>query len=157
MTKAVVTSALLMLLAGSAAAAIGPVRLTPGEITAKEAQQAGPGTSGAAGIQTTVLLGDPSKPGLYTIRLNIAPNTTIQAHTHSDDHAAVVMSGTWYFGYGSAASGAATKPLPRGSFYTEPAGAPHFALTKAEPVVVYITGTGPTDTVYVNAANDPRT
>jgi hypothetical protein len=29
-------------------------------------------------------------------------------------------------------------------------------LTKIEPVVVYITGVGPTDTVYVSTANDPR-
>jgi hypothetical protein len=46
--------------------------------------------------------------------------------------------------------------LPPGSFYTEPAGVAHFALTRAEPVVVYITGFGPTNTVYLNAANDPR-
>jgi hypothetical protein len=46
--------------------------------------------------------------------------------------------------------------LPAGSFYTEPGGVAHFALTKAEAVVVCITGFGPTDTVYVNAANDPR-
>ena len=36
-----------------------------------------------------------------------------------------------------------------------PGGVAHFALTKAEPVVVDITGFGPTNTVYVNAANDP--
>jgi hypothetical protein len=47
--------------------------------------------------------------------------------------------------------------LPSGSFYTEPGGVAHFAMTKAESVVVYITGFGPTDTLYVNAANDPRT
>jgi hypothetical protein len=80
----------------------------------------------------------------------------IQAHTHRDDRSAIVMSGTWYFGYGSVADEAATKPLPAGSFYTEPGGVAHFALTKAEPVVVYITGFGPTDTVYLHAANDPR-
>jgi len=67
----------------------------------------------------------------------------------------MVMSGTWYFGYGREANETATKPLPAGSFYTEPGGVAHFALTKAEAVVVCITGFGPTDTVYVNAANDP--
>ena len=66
------------------------------------------------------------------------------------------MSGTWYFGYGSVENGKATKPLPPGSFYTEPGGVAHFARTMAEPVVVYITGFGPTDTVYLNAENDPR-
>jgi quercetin dioxygenase-like cupin family protein len=148
---------LLMALASVVqAGAIDQLRLTPGEIAAKEAGGAGVGTSGVAGIRTTVLLGDPTKPGLYTIRLSIPANTKIQAHTHRDDRSAIVMSGTWYFGYGSVADEAPTKPLPAGSFYTEPGGVAHFALTKAEPVVVYITGFGPTDTVYLNAANDPR-
>jgi len=138
------------------AADIDQLRLTPGEITAKEASGAGAGTSGVVGIQTTVLLGDPTKPGLYTIRLSIPANTQIQAHTHRDNRSAIVMWGTWYFGYGSVANGKATKPLPPGSLYTEPGGVAHFALTKAEPVVVYITGFGPTNTVYSNAANDPR-
>src|SRR6266403_5166848 len=158
--KNIAALALLMIVTGvagaSSAPAIDHIRLTPGEIAAKDAGGAGAGTSGVAGIQTTVLLGDPSKPGLYTIRLSIPANAVIQAHTHRDNRAAIVMSGTWYFGYGRVADPAATKPLPPGSFYTEPGGVAHFALTKAEPVVVDITGFGPTDTVYVNAADDPR-
>jgi hypothetical protein len=31
----------------------------------------------------------------------------------------------------------------------------HFAFTGDKPAVVYITGIGPTDTRYVNAADDP--
>lgn len=155
--KRILTIALAMVLASLAqAAAINQTRLTPGEITAKEAVDAGAGTSGVAGIHTTVLLGDPTKPGLYTIRLSIPANITIEPHTHRDNRSAIVMSGTWYFGYGSVANADATKPLPPGSFYTEPGGVAHFALTRAEPVVVYITGFGPTDTVYLNAASDPR-
>ena len=157
MTRTVTALAMFMVLSGAAqAASVGQIRLTPDEIAAKEAGGAGAGTSGVAGIRTTVLSGDPAKPGLYTIRLSIPANTTIQAHTHRDDRSAVVMSGTWYFGYGSVAKAAATKPLPPGSFYTEPGGVAHFALTRAKPVVVYITGFGPTDTVYVNAAKDSR-
>jgi quercetin dioxygenase-like cupin family protein len=149
--------AFFVALAGAGQASTdGQIRLTPVEIAAKEAGGAGAGTSGVAGIQTTVLLGDPTKPGLYTIRLSIPANTTIQPHTHRDDRSAIVMSGTWYFGYGRKADETAIKPLPPGSFYTEPGGVAHFALTKAESVVVYITGSGPTDTVYVNATNDPR-
>ena len=135
---------------------VGDVRLTPDEIVSKESGGAGAGTSGVSGIRTTVLMGDPTKPGLYTIRISVPANTTIKAHTHRDNRAATVISGTWYFGYGKVASEAATKPLPPGSFYTEPGGTPHFALTKAEPVIVYITGFGPTNTVYLDAASDPR-
>jgi uncharacterized RmlC-like cupin family protein len=156
MTKIVSISALLIALGAVAQpVSINQIRLIPSEIAAKESGGAGAGTSGVAGIQTTILLGDPAKPGLYTIRLSIPANTKIQAHTHRDDRSATVMSGIWYFGYGRVADEAATKPLPPGSFYTEPGGVAHFALTKTEPVVVYITGVGPTDTVYVSTANDP--
>jgi uncharacterized RmlC-like cupin family protein len=157
MAMRILTLALFMAVASVAqAAAIDQIRLTPDQMTAKEAGGAGAGTSGVVGIRTTVLLGDPTKPGLYTIRLSIPANTTIQAHKHRDDRSAIVMSGSWYFRYGSVANALVTKPLPPDSFYTEPAGVAHFALTRAEPVVVYITGFGPTDTVYLNAGNDPR-
>jgi uncharacterized RmlC-like cupin family protein len=157
MTKIVLMAALFIALAAVAqAASINQIRLIPSEIAAKESGGAGAGTSGVAGIQTTILLGDPTKPGLYSIRLSIPANTTIQAHTHRDNRSAIVMSGIWFFGYGRVTNEAATKPLPPGSFYTEPGGVPHFAMTKAEPVVVCITGVGPTDTVYVRTANDPR-
>ena len=131
-------------------------QLTPTEIADIPHSGAGAGTSGVGGIRTTVLLGDPTKPGIYTVALSIAANTVILAHTHRDDRVATVVSGTWYFGYGTRHDPAALKALPAGSFYTEPAGEPHFAETKAEPVMVYITGHGPTDTNYVEAAPESR-
>jgi quercetin dioxygenase-like cupin family protein len=129
------------------------MRLTPANADALPAHDAGTGTSGVAGIRTTVVAGDPTATGPYTIRLVVAANTRIQAHTHRDDRYAVVVAGTWYFGYGSAADPSLEKALPPGSFYTEPAGVPHFAQTRSEPVTVYITGYGPTDTRYLDAPN----
>jgi pimeloyl-ACP methyl ester carboxylesterase/quercetin dioxygenase-like cupin family protein len=127
-------------------------RLTPADVAGLSHGAAGAGTSGLERIETTVLLGDPTKPGLYTIALHIPANTVILAHTHRDDRVATVVSGTWYFGYGTRRDPAVLKSLPAGSFYTEPAGEPHFAETKAEPVTVYITGHGPTDTIYLEPA-----
>jgi uncharacterized RmlC-like cupin family protein len=131
-------------------------RLTPTEMAALPSTGPGAGTSGVGGIQTTVLSGDPTREGLYTIRLSVPANVTIAAHKHRDDRVATVISGVWYFGYGSRAESAAVKGLPAGSFYTEPADIPHFAETRSESVVLHITGYGPTDTNYVDAAADPR-
>jgi quercetin dioxygenase-like cupin family protein len=128
------------------AAGAQELRLTPAEIAALAKGGAGAGTSGVAGIQTTVLYGDPTKPGLYVIEIRVPANTRIAAHYHRDDRTAVVVSGTWWFGYGQVADEAVAKALPPGSFYTEPAGRPHFALTRAEPVVAHISGVGPADT-----------
>jgi quercetin dioxygenase-like cupin family protein len=155
MRKPIIAASLALVLA---AAYAGPltlmqIRLTPPEIEAIQAHDSGAGTSGVAGIRTTVIAGDPSKDGSYSIRLSVPANTKIQAHTHRDNRTAIVISGMWYFGYGQLAASAEVKALPAGSFYTEPGGVAHFAETKADPVVVYITGNGPTDTMYVKQDN----
>jgi hypothetical protein len=131
-------------------------RLDPKDIAALAKQSAGAGTSGVTGIQTTILFGDPKSSGPYTIALRVPPHTTIAAHTHRDNRSAIVISGTWWFGYGAANTQDKLKALPPGSFYTEPAGQAHFARTGDEAAVVYITGVGPTDTHYLNASADPR-
>ena len=148
MKRAVLAAALV--LAASAALADPPTqqRKPPAEFDFSTAASAGAGTSGIAAIQTIVLKGDPTKPGLYTIMLRIPANTRIAAHTHPDDRIGTVISGTWYFGYGKVFDAAALKALPPGSFYTEPPADPHFAETRDSPVVLQITGYGPTGTTY---------
>jgi pimeloyl-ACP methyl ester carboxylesterase/quercetin dioxygenase-like cupin family protein len=123
-------------------------RLTPAEAAARPRVGGGPGTSGVSGIVTTVLHGDPTKPGVYTIRLGIPANTRIEAHDHPDDRVATVVSGTWYFGYGQEFDEGRLKALPPGSYYTEPPDERHFAKTGDTPVVLHITGFGPTGTTY---------
>jgi hypothetical protein len=48
------------------------------------------------------------------------------------------------------------KVLPAGSVYSEPGQTNHFARTGDEPVLVEISGFGPTDTRYVNPADAPK-
>src|SRR5258706_11518541 len=129
----------------------GQVRLSPSEINALANVNAGAGTSGVSGIQTRTLKGDATKPGIYTIQLTIPANVRIEAHTHPDDRVATVISGVWYIGYGAKFDYAKLKPLTAGSFYTEPPSVAHFAKTGNEPVVLQITGNGPTGTEYVDA------
>jgi len=47
------------------------------------------------------------------------------------------------------------KALPPGSFYTEPPGMDHFAMTRGEGAVIQISGTGPSGTTYADPKNDP--
>jgi quercetin dioxygenase-like cupin family protein len=151
MFKTTLALTLLIVATGSLSAATPGLqrRLTPEEIQQLATSSAGPGTSGLPGVRTTVLFGDPKKAGLYTIRLQVAANTVIQAHTHRDTRTATVVSGTWHFGYGKKNVPDALRTLPAGSFYTEPAGEPHFARTGPEGAVVLISGVGPTDTAYL--------
>ena len=69
---------------------------------------------------------------------------------------ATVVSGNWQFGYGTRFDESALKPLPVGSVYSEPGGVNHFARTADTPVVVHISGYGPTDIRYFNPADDPE-
>lgn len=128
-------------------------RITPGEVKWPSTAASLAGTSGVS--QTVILKGDPTKAGLYTLLLRIGPNTKIQAHAHPDDRVATVVSGTWYFGYGREFDEKALTALPPGSFYTEPPGIDHFAMTAGDPVVIQITGTGPSATTYADPRNDP--
>ena len=132
------------------------IRIAPKEFSWPAAAGPAVGTSLMGEVEAIVLKGDPSKPGLYTILLRIAPNTRIQPHCHDDDRIATVVSGTWYFGYGDTFDESDLKELPPGSFYTEPPEENHFAETGDEPVVVQITGFGPSSTEYVDKTQDPR-
>jgi pimeloyl-ACP methyl ester carboxylesterase len=131
-------------------------RLTPQEIQQANVIAGGTGTSGKTGIQTIVLKGSPDGAGLYTIVLRIPAHTQIAAHDHPDDRVASVLSGTWYFGYGEKFDAASVKALPAGSIYTEPPHRVHFAETRDEPVMLQITGFGPSGTTYADTAKDPR-
>ena len=139
---------------GRAIAQDGRLTIRPGDVRWPPAAAGRIGTSGAGGIQTVVLKGDPARAGLYTLLLRAGPNVRIQAHSHRDDRVATVLQGTWYFGYGDRFDENALQALETGSVYTEPPDVAHFAMTKEE-VVIQIVGTGPSSTTYVDPANDP--
>src|SRR5215471_2404330 len=139
------------------APSIPELRMTPTEITSGDKGESQIGSSKLAGVHTKILAGNPAAAGFYSILLFVPPHTTIQAHSHRDDRMATVVSGTWQFGYGDRFDANALKRLPPGSVYSEPGGGNHFARTGTEPVLVQITGVGPTDTRYVNPADAPKT
>jgi len=141
---------------GTSVTAVPQIRMTPTEVTSSDKGGSQIGSSKLAGVHTTILVGDPTAPGFYSVLLFVPPHTTIQAHSHRDDRMATVVSGGWQFGYGSHFDEQALKALPPGSVYSEPGGVDHFARTTDGPVIVHICGYGPTDTRYFDAANDPE-
>jgi quercetin dioxygenase-like cupin family protein len=151
---------LVILLAATLSATDAPtlpqIRLTPAEIAALPLDNNQIGSSGVTGVHTKILYGDPSKEGFYTILLYVGPHTTIQSHSHRDNRVATVLTGEWHFGYGDRFDASALKTLPPGSVYSEPAGQTHFAQTTNDPVIVEISGYGPTNTRYFDPSNDPQ-
>jgi quercetin dioxygenase-like cupin family protein len=126
----------------------GAIRITSEEL------KWGPGR--VPGQEIARLIGDSTKPGPYVERIKLPANFTVQGHSHPDDRAYTVISGTWYIGYGDKLDPAKLRALPAGSFHTEPANVNHFVVTKEGGVVVQITGTGPTATRIVDSAQAPK-
>ena len=125
-------------------AAPAAVALTPGEM--KWQSQGG---LAAAGMEQLNLVGDPAKPGPYTLRLKFPKGMRIAPHTHPDSREVTILSGTYATGYGEKFDPAALKILPAGSFYTEPANLPHYIEIKEE-VVLQVSGTGPSGRKFVD-------
>jgi quercetin dioxygenase-like cupin family protein len=99
------------------------------------------------GAASAVLVGDPSKAGVYVMHRRIPANIRIQPHSHSELwRIGTVLSGTLYYGYGDTFDESKLKALGPGSVVVEPKDQPHFAMTKDEAVTVQIVAEGPTAT-----------
>ena len=156
MKKILLVALAVLAVRSSATAPLFPqMRMTPSEILNGDQGNSQIGSSKLPGVHTKILAGNPASAGFYSVLLFVPAHTTIQAHSHRDDRMATVVSGNWQFGYGTHFDESALKPLPAGSVYSEPGGVNHFARTTDTPVVVHISGSGPTDTRYFNPADDP--
>jgi quercetin dioxygenase-like cupin family protein len=108
------------------------------------------------GLEQVDLIGDSTKPGPYVQRVRFPANFVNPPHSHPEERTYTVISGTWYVGWGSKLDESKLLALPPGSFYTEPANVPHFVVSKGEPVVVQISGMGPTATRLADPAQAPK-
>jgi len=122
----------------------------PVALTADQMKWSPQGNLALPGIEQVSLVGDPGKPGPYTIRLKFPAGYKLAPHTHPDPREVTILSGTWYTGYGERADPALLKALPAGSFYTEPANLPHFVEVH-EAVVIQVSGVGPSGRAFVGA------
>jgi quercetin dioxygenase-like cupin family protein len=99
--------------------------------------------------RTKTLLGDPKSEGLYVTRTLIPKGTEPVPHTHSNSRTVTVISGTCYYGHGEEFAASRTIPLPPGSFFTEPAGIPHFIWAKDGDVIIQTAAMGPSGTKII--------
>ena len=136
--------------AAAQSAAPGGVAVTPPEM--KWTTQGG---LAAPGMEQLNLVGDPAKPGPYTLRLKFPKGFKIAPHTHPDSREVTILSGTFATGYGEKFDPAKLKVLPAGSFYTEPANVPHYIEIK-EDVVLQVSGTGPSGRKFVEPSDGPK-
>ena len=117
-----------------------PLRVAPDQLT---------WTADSRGYEQALIVGDPTKPGVYVARLRFPSNLRIAPHFHPDDRIVTVLSGTVLFGYGERFDETTMRALSAGSVWTEPAKQPHFAWSRDGEVVLQVIGMGPSGTTPV--------
>lgn len=128
--------------------ALGVIRATPDDITFR----------GGSTMETVVVAGDPTQPGIYVIRNRFPPGVMSRPHFHNQDRYVTVIKGTWWTAVGpdgDVFNPDKTVPLKAGSFMKHPAGVHHYDGAKNEEVIVQITGLGPVTTTPIGGGRAP--
>jgi hypothetical protein len=127
------------------------ILLTPDEL------KWGPAPPGLpAGAQLAMIEGDPSKAGVpFAFRVRFPDGYKVMPHWHPTDEKVLVLQGSLGVGMGTKFDPATGHELPSGSYAVMPSGMRHYAWSNGE-TVIQISGVGPFEINYVNAADDPR-
>ena len=99
--------------------------------------------------QISVLYGDPTKEGVFVMRLKFPANYRVPPHTHPVDEIVTVIAGEFNIGMGKEFDAAQTKPYTAGALIAMPPETAHFVYTDQE-TVVQISTRGPWALKYIN-------
>jgi len=108
------------------------------------------------GGRTTRIYGDPSKPGLYVIRITFPPGAGTRPHYHSSARYITVLKGTWWVASGPESANYdpdSMRSIPAGTFVYQPPEGLHYDMAKDEEVTVQIMGMGPVSTTQLSRDN----
>jgi quercetin dioxygenase-like cupin family protein len=103
-----------------------------------------------------VMVGDPSGPGPYAVRVKVPSGVTLMPHRHHEDRVYTVMSGVFYIGLGEKFDADGLTAYPPGSVIVLPGGTAHFHWAKSGEYVTQVTALGPISLDYVDPDDDPR-
>jgi quercetin dioxygenase-like cupin family protein len=99
------------------------------------------------GAAFAIVHGDPTKAGIYVIRVRFPAGVMDYPHSHSKDRHVTVLEGAWHAGTGPTFDPASAAVLPAGSYMFHPAGGVHWdGAAGDEDAVVQIIGNGPVET-----------
>ncbi len=107
-------------------------------------------------VRLAVVVGEPSKPGPYVIRVKVTVDVKLIPHRHPEGRIYTVMSGVFYIGLGDQFDGDKVKAYPPGSVIVLPGDTSHFHWAKTGEYVTQVTAIGPLGLGYLNPNDDPR-
>lgn len=90
-----------------------------------------------------VVVGDPSEPAPYVVRVKVPSGVRLMPHRHHDDRVYTVMSGVFYIGVGERFDEARLEAYPPGAVIVLPGGTPHFRWAKSGEYITQVSATGP--------------
>lgn len=108
------------------------------------------------GAKSALILGDPSKAGVFIAWLKFPANYPIPPHTHPYTEVVTVLKGKLGNGMGEKFDKTTGEMLKAGDSFVLPAGHAHYLWTTDEETIVELIATGPWDITYTNPADDPR-
>lgn len=108
------------------------------------------------GAESVILVGDPSKAGVFIAWLKFPADYPIPAHTHPFTEVITVLKGQLGNGMGKTFDKANGEVLNVGDSFVLPAGHAHYVWTTDEETIVELIATGPWDITYINPEDDPR-
>ena len=103
-----------------------------------------------------VIVGEPSKPGPYVIRVKLPLGVKLMPHKHPEDRVYTVISGIFYIGLGDRFDAEKLHAYPPGSVVVLPGNTPHFHWAQSSEYVTQVTAIGPLGLEYLNPKDDPR-
>ena len=103
-----------------------------------------------------VVLGHPSEPGLYVVRVKLPNGARLMPHRHPENRIYTVMSGTFYIGVGPQFDARALAAYSPGSVVLLPGNTWHFHWARSGEYVTQVMGIGPLGMEYMNLHDDPR-
>lgn len=109
----------------------------------------------ARGAEFAIVHGDPTKEGMYVVRLKVPAGFRIAAHTHPNDENVTVLSGSFNVGVGSKLDETKGELVKVGGYSFVAKGMTHLAWF-TEDTVIQLHGMGPQGIAYVDPADDPR-
>ena len=108
------------------------------------------------GVLIAVVVGDPAKPGPFTIRVKAPAGVKLMPHRHHEDRVYTVISGVFYIGLGEDFDPDRLQAYAPGAVVVLPGGTAHFHWAKSGEYITQVTALGPISLDYVHPGDDPR-
>jgi len=111
-------------------------------------------------VLLAVVVGQPSEPGPYVIRVRVPRGVKLMPHKHREDRIYTVMSGVFYIGLGDEFDANKMEAYPPGTVIGTviilPGNTWHFHWAKPGEYVTQISAIGPLGLEYFSSKDDPR-